>query len=559
MRYLPIILILFSGFSLRAQNLENIGSNAPVKLRSGFNLSFRYYESNRDTPLQPGLSWYLSGSPVLEIYGVSLPFHFLLSNQQRSIQQPFNEFGVSPYYKWVRLHMGYFNPRHSQFTLNGKRMLGGGIELTPGKLRFAFAAGRFRKPIAFQNNPATPETFLLPGAEPSFKQTGFAVKLGVGSERNYFDLHFLKGRDVPEENVLSDTLGINPAENAIIGTGWKIQPTDWLAWSGEIAISGFTRDQTAALIPDSTLPAQNFISSILEPRETSQVFAAAESELKLGVRPFSLSFRYRRIDPDYKSMGAYFFQTDLQSFTVAPTYINKDGSLSLSGSLGWQTDNLYDQKVADSRRIIGSGVLNYQHNATYGITAQYSNYGLSQTPINLNYPDTITIAQVSHQALVNPWYRFGQSYLHSISASGTWFVLTGLQGSLNTLTNQGISLNYNLQAPQGIWSQQFGISWRKTSNSLGLINTTGLRWRGQIPMLEKKLTLSCLIAWFRNTDISSGLTGSLLNIQPALIWKVFKSQQLQLQYAFRRNVAPETTLGTDFLEHRAFISYGIQF
>ena len=197
MRYCILFLLLSS--MAFGQDLESIGQEKPFQLHSGLNLRLQAYQSDRPDPIQPGFAWYLSGSPVVEVYGLKMPFSFLLSNQQRSIQQPFNQFGLSPSYRWATLHLGFFNPQYSPFTLAGRRMLGVGTELNPGKFRFAASYGRFRKPIQFENNPTTATTFLLPGAEPSYRQEGYAFKIGIGSPKNFVDLIYLKGKMYPKQ------------------------------------------------------------------------------------------------------------------------------------------------------------------------------------------------------------------------------------------------------------------------------------------------------------------------------------------------------------------------
>jgi len=79
--------------------------------------------------------WYLQGSPVITVYGIVLPFSFRLSEQQRDFRQPFNQFGVSPYYKWAKLHLGYRSHNWSTYALAGHSITGVGLELTPGKFQ----------------------------------------------------------------------------------------------------------------------------------------------------------------------------------------------------------------------------------------------------------------------------------------------------------------------------------------------------------------------------------------------------------------------------------------
>jgi len=38
---------------------------------------------------------------------VSYSFSYIFSNQQSSFQQPFNQYGLHPTYKWITGHIGY--------------------------------------------------------------------------------------------------------------------------------------------------------------------------------------------------------------------------------------------------------------------------------------------------------------------------------------------------------------------------------------------------------------------------------------------------------------------
>ena len=72
----------------------------------------------------------------MKIYGVEIPFSLTVSEQERSFRQPFNQFGITPTYKWAKAHLGYSNLTWSPFTWSGQTVLGGGVELNPGKFRF---------------------------------------------------------------------------------------------------------------------------------------------------------------------------------------------------------------------------------------------------------------------------------------------------------------------------------------------------------------------------------------------------------------------------------------
>ena len=76
-----------------------------------------------------------------------MPFSLTWYNHSKkgSFYQPFNQFGISPTYKWLKVHLGYRNLTFSEFTLSGYTFLGAGVEATPGKFRFGAVYGKFNQ------------------------------------------------------------------------------------------------------------------------------------------------------------------------------------------------------------------------------------------------------------------------------------------------------------------------------------------------------------------------------------------------------------------------------
>ena len=298
---------------------------------------------------------------------------------------------------------------------------------------------------------------------------------------------------------------------------------------------------------------------LLNPARLPNFSSAVQSELKVGAKKASVGIQYRRVDPDYKSMGAYFFQTDVSAITLRPRFNLKEGKLILLGSIGIQHDNLYGQNLATTRRVIGSGQLSWQPGPNFGGTAQYSNYGFSQTPLDPNLPDTLVIAQISQQALLNLRIGYGDGLRQSIVPTFQFFQLSGLDPSIGSLRTMGVSLGYQLQHPRARWSQQVQVLWRSSTTYSGQLRTLGLSWNGQRPFLKNKLITSATIAWYLNRSPESMDQGNLINANARLIYRLMKSQSLQLQYSWRRNRAPDSGFGTDFSEHRASLIYALHF
>lgn len=87
------------------------------------------YSTGLDRPQQVPLTWGVTARLNLSLYGLQIPFSVTFSERERSFRQPFNQYGASPRYKWVRLHLGYRTMHFSQLTMTGQNFLGGGGRL----------------------------------------------------------------------------------------------------------------------------------------------------------------------------------------------------------------------------------------------------------------------------------------------------------------------------------------------------------------------------------------------------------------------------------------------
>ena len=136
-----------------AQDIGSVSGQKAFTLHGNFNAGLNYHtdlsDKNSSSPISfgPSPSYFLQFNPVLTIYGMALPFNLMFASQNKSFNTPFNRYGASPYYKWVKLHLGWRSLHFSQFTLGGQQMLGAGFELTPGKFRAAFMYGKFNNAV----------------------------------------------------------------------------------------------------------------------------------------------------------------------------------------------------------------------------------------------------------------------------------------------------------------------------------------------------------------------------------------------------------------------------
>ena len=118
---------LLGTFPAAGQDMQGLRSQKPISIRRSLSAGLTYYHGDGIANRRQPFSWYLSGAPVITVYGVVMPFSLVVREQESRFSQPFNQYGVSPYYKWAKLHLGYRNIRFSNHTLGGANFLGAGL------------------------------------------------------------------------------------------------------------------------------------------------------------------------------------------------------------------------------------------------------------------------------------------------------------------------------------------------------------------------------------------------------------------------------------------------
>jgi hypothetical protein len=361
-----------------AQDVENIANEKPIGLSGAITGSISSYSANGIEDRHTPFTWMIEGSPTLAIYGIQIPFSFIISEQQRDFRQPFNQFGLSPTYKRFTAHLGYRNINFSRYTLAGHSFLGGGFDFKPGiagatTLRLAGMYGRFQRPIELDTSRFD--------VEPAYDRKGYAFKVGLGGDRDFVDLNMLYARD--DSNSLktvpfrSDVL---PSENLVLGANTRIdilqEGSTTLSIEAEGAGSVFTRDVRAATIKSTSIPSG--VHDILRITESTSLTFATQAALAFRIPTFQARINWERVEPDYRSLGTYYILTDLERWTFAPTVILLENKLRLGTSLGFEHDNLLNTRVRTTNRIIGSGSVSYTPSQKFGIDLNYSNYTTDQ-------------------------------------------------------------------------------------------------------------------------------------------------------------------------------------
>jgi hypothetical protein len=442
--YITLLLCLAAG-SACAQDAGTISGQKPFAINGSMGLGLGTYSVQGIPARQRDFSYIFNGAPAISIYGVSFPFSIVVSDQQRSYTQPFNQYGISPTYKWATVHAGWRSLEFSPFTLAGHNFLGGGIELNPGKLRFGFIYGRFNK--AIEENTLQP---LALAQQPSYKRTGYSIKLGVGTERNHFDFVYLKAKDDINSLKIKPTPGtLQPAENMVLGISSRFSFLKHFVFDADASGSIYTRNLLSDTAGKLELGRIGFIRDLITLNASTQLLTAVQTSIAYNQNSYNIKLKYRRIDPDYKSMGAYYFETDAQNYTIEGALRLLKGQMQLNGSFGLQNDNLLKDKAYRSNRRIGSFNVSY-NKPEYGIDVRYSNFGITQDRGLNPVIDQFRVSRTNHNLSTILRYNInGETIAHG-------FVLVGNLQSLVDL-NSFTAPNSKSNSKTGNFSYQLSF------------------------------------------------------------------------------------------------------
>ncbi|MBL7828044.1 MAG: hypothetical protein JNJ57_15545 [Saprospiraceae bacterium] len=431
-------------------------------------LSFGVFSQENYSGNQPGFFWSLNGNPVLGVFGHPAPVSLMISSQQRSVSTPFSQFGVSPTIKWAKFHAGVRSLHFSPFSVAGHTFLGGAVEINPGAFRFAVLGGRFQK----AREADTTSVFRL---RPQYRRMGYGFKIGVGKTRSYFDLIFFKAKDDSTSLGAVPTIyrNLTPDENAVLGIATRLALGKKVYVQVDGGASLYTRDIRSALRsetnddPDFNRFA-SALSGIIPIRNTTSLTFAGEAALRYQSRQFQLALAYRRVEPEYASMGAWFFQTDIQQFTLTPGFKFKKGRVRIQLNAGVQNDNLLKLKPATSQRFISGVNLSLNPTDRFGIDMQANNFQFTQENRYLE-SDSLRLQQSTLFMNVAPhWSIQKGDNAHSIHGSLTYQV----SDDYNPYTRQ--NLNSNFAFAQITWNRQQSKKGQNTGIGLNArINKNG--------------------------------------------------------------------------------------
>lgn len=530
------------------------------KITGSISLGIWYNQKGGTAPNATNLNkldWFIQGQPTISIANMNFPFSGVYSNNDFSYSQPFNQYGLSPSYKWATAHLGYRNLSFGSYTLSGATFLGGAIELNPGKFRFAAFYGRFNRAIEEDTNLVKMAGITI---IPAFKRIGYGLKLGIGTDANFLDFTAMKIQDDTASIKRPVMNNISPADNLLLGLSNKFKLGKHFKWEAEGAISVYTEDQQA-----SGKEIQQQMPQFIQPLIVLNISSTFNQAFKMlfgyGSKHFDFSGQYEYVGPNYRSLGMYFIQNDIQRYTLNPSLRFWQGKINLSGSYGIQEDNLSKLKIATTLRNVQSLNITISPFSRINIQVNYSNFGTTQSSGKIQLNDSIRISQInsSYGGTVSAMFP-GKS----ISSNFTVNVTKQAVDDLNVLTQKFSESNIFLTTV----NYGMNVTKIKTNFNLGLIRASITLYTGEVINFGPSITVSSSFfknklrvnigSSFQERSINEKSDGNIFTVSSGINFTLQRKHSIGIRYQYTQNTTTTTSIYY-LTQNRLGFTYGYSF
>lgn len=349
-------------------NIENVLKAKPLAVSGGLGAStvFSYGLPNNEAPL----NYFLTGNLNFNILGtVNIPLSFNYSDRKVNLSQgySFNQLSINPTYKWVTAHIGTNYMNFSPYTLNGHQFVGGGLELSPQNWKIQLMAGRLIR--------GQYEDTLTTG--PTFKRMGYGAKVEYNPGTYTAGITIFKASDdastIPELKRTFQKQVVNPKDNLVMSLTFGTTLFHKLQLNVEYANSIITKDQSPL---NESIKIRSLAGIFHKTNATSESFNAFKAKVNYNIKEINtiVGLGYERVDPNYTTLGGYYFVNDLVNYTFNINQNFLQGKLLLSANVGIQKDDINKTKVNNQSRFVGAINANAQISEGFTMGLNFSNF-----------------------------------------------------------------------------------------------------------------------------------------------------------------------------------------
>lgn len=556
-KLLCLLLVLITTTLVRAQDLSELNKSEPFTISGSAGLTTSFYSASGIPDRQAPFAYGINANATMTLYGIAMPFSFTwFNNSKAGFSQPFNQFGISPKYKWLTLHLGYRNLSFSEFTLSGYTFLGAGIEANPGKFRIGAMYGRF--------NQNSVHDLTMADSLPKMTRTGWAAKLGYGTDKRFVDLSVLRIGDDPKgyDTLNTEPEILAPEQNIALGLTSRFDITEKLTFKFDGSYSFYTFNRAYAATEITGDGLLRLAGNFIRVNSTSEYFKAFRTSLSYRFSQGTVTgIEYRRIDPGFRSMGSYFFNNDIEHITLNQSLALLKNKLNLRGSLGVQRDNLKGAKENTSLRIIGSLTGNYNINQHWAVDATFNNYSTNQRAFRTTTDHSLLIYQVNRTITLTPRYMTaGERMSHMAMLNLNVTALEDKNQATSDMTGTDTymaMLIYNLGLPQLKMNISAGLNYTLMLNKNFENRLAGGNINISKTLLQDQLSLGLNNNLMTNRINSE--SGLILNSALTAAWRFHPKHSLSLNLNLISNRFAEGSVVPSYHEIRGDFGYAFTF
>lgn len=555
--------LLLIPISLIGQDLEQVANDIKnlnvqsLKLSGGLNLEANYYEVNGISARQDQLQYRINANLNLSFMGINAPFALHFSDGNEAFNLPSYTFaGISPTYKWARLHLGARNLNFSKYTLAGINFEGAGIELTPGKFYAAGMYGRLRR-------AQISDLGSLQNLDPVYKRMGWGTKVGYGTGRDKIHLSLFSAWDDEGSIPTPTALSITPAENLVGSLTFSKSIGKRLTAEGEWAKSGTNTDVQLSEITEEIPSGLDGGLGLVSPNSSYNVGDAIRGGLNFTGKGYALRAGYERIDRAFRTLGALFFNSDVENLTTGISTNLFKNKVNFFANVGVERNNLDDVEKTATRRLVYSVNAGFYPNNTWSLNAGYSNFEnttkLRSLVDPLNNVDSIFLSQLTQTANLSATYQVNEG--SSLTLIGSYQTANSIvediiqEEELTTFYNALIL--YNFQLAESGFSLNASLNYNQTELSFGKTTTFSPSLGIMKNFSEQRLRTNFRTT-FNRIQQGNGQENRVITLLGGLSYNFLSGHTLssRLYWIKRLN---NTEMLPAFNEFRGSLAYGFRF
>ncbi len=449
----------------------------PITVHGSLNFFGELYSIDGRERRRPASTARLSFSPTVSLYNaMDLRFNFLISTENETGRQQLNQGGVNPKWSWGEAHAGDFTENYTPLTLNGIKIRGASIALSPKVVTLKAIGGITNRAVATTDNNR------------SYERRVYGVSLGFGSQRGTnFTFIALNARDqlgsindapLPangDSAIVSDTttdttlnpLAVTPQENLVLATVFNLSAfSGKLSWKSELAGSANTRDRRSSTLNADEVP--DAVDNLLTPTVSTSFDYSYTTDVKIRpTKKITLSGGYSYLGPGYVSLAAASLPVDYRQVRFGAIFRGRSTQVRLNGSL--QEDNLIDQKRFTTKRNRFTLALTNRPTSRWNITTSVALVSLDN-----DATDSLALLDNNNWIVRNahtisfrsgPFRNIGIDYTYQASQENNTLRKQSEFESHTTTLRSAIAIGNNVTVSPNIntvLSRRGGGAWRTT-------------------------------------------------------------------------------------------------